>query len=100
MCSLGNRSLYCAIKNKKGLRIFGVKIQGEKVLDKLDIFAEAGKLTALDYSFKNIKVTDGWLIIDFIKHLDYPTIAAVIVHGDNDNKKINCGGPEYKEGSI
>jgi len=86
--------------DKKGLRIFGVKIQGEEVLDNLDIFAEVGKLTALDYSFKIIQVTDGWLIIDFIKNLDYPTVAAIIVQGDNYSKKINCGGPEYKDYSA
>jgi len=82
---------------KENMRVFGVKIQDETVLNDLDIFATAGRYTALDYSFENIPVTDGWLIIEFIRKFDYPAIAALVVEGDDYSLKINCGGPDYKD---
>ena len=78
-------------------RVFGVKIQNEKVIDKLDIFAEVGKDRALDYTFEDVKVTDGLLTIDFISEVEFPCIAAFVVHSKDLTKKINCGGPAYKD---
>ena len=82
---------------KKGVRIFGVNIQGEPYLKNLDIYAEAGKNTALDYSFEKIVVIGGGLVIDFIRQQDYPVIAAIAVEKDDFSLKINCGGPEYND---
>jgi len=82
---------------KKGYRVFGVKIQDRTVLKNLDIFATAGKNTALDYTFENIKVTDGLLIIDFIRKFDYPIIAAIDIQGGDYSLKINCGGSAYED---
>jgi len=78
-------------------RVFGVKIQGKPVIDSLDIFRQAGKNTALDYTFKDIAVTDGRLVIDFVYQLEFPCIAALVVEGPQATRKINCGGPAYKD---
>jgi len=47
------------------MRVFHVAIEGTKVLEKFDVFAEAGFRTALTKEFKGIEVTDGELEIDF-----------------------------------
>lgn len=48
-----------------GERIFDLYLEGELVLDDLDIVAEAGLATALEKSFANISVTDGLLDLYF-----------------------------------
>ena len=83
--------------NEAGKRVFGVEIRGKQVIDKLDIFAKVGKNRALDYTFEDIKVTNGLLDISFVKTVEFPCIAAIIVEGDSCIRKINCGGPAYKD---
>ena len=80
-----------------GKRVFGVKLQGQPVIDKLDIFAKAGQNKALDYTFKDIAVTNGWLDIDFEQQVEFPSMAAIAVEGEKATKKINCGGAAYKD---
>jgi hypothetical protein len=76
-----------------GKRVFGVTLQGRKVIDKLDIFAAAGKNRALDYTFPDVKVSDGMLEIQFDSIVEFPCIAAFTVEGQGVTRKINCGGP-------
>jgi len=83
--------------NAAGKRVFGVKLQGKKVIDKLDIFAEVGKNRALDYTFEDVKVSKGLLSIDFVHIVEFPCIAAIAVESRNITRKINCGGPAYKD---
>ncbi|MCY3020330.1 MAG: malectin domain-containing carbohydrate-binding protein [Planctomycetota bacterium] len=80
-----------------GKRVFSVKLQGKQVIEKLDIFAKAGKDKALDYPFKDIEVTNGWLDIDFAPEVEFPSIAAIAVAGPGGTRKVNCGGPAYKD---
>ncbi len=81
----------------KGKRVFGVKLQGKRVIDKLDVFARVGQFRALDRTFKDVQVTDGWLDVEFIRHNEYPCIAAIAVEGKDYCRKVNCGGPAYKD---
>ncbi|MCH8120023.1 MAG: hypothetical protein IIC00_09875 [Planctomycetes bacterium] len=83
--------------NAVGKRVFGVKLQTKTVIDKLDIFAEVGRNRALDYTFEDVKVADGLLSIDFVKVVEFPCIAAFVVHGKSITRKNNCGGPAYKD---
>ncbi|HDY88002.1 MAG TPA: hypothetical protein ENH82_07815 [bacterium] len=85
------------VYDKKNVRVFGVNIQDEPVINSLDIFAEAGKNTALDFSFEKIIVLGGGLAIDFIRKKDYPSITGIAVENDNFSLKINCGGTDYKD---
>jgi len=80
-----------------GKRVFSVKIQGRQVIEKLDIFAKAGKNKALDYTFNDIEVKDGTLAIDFTKETEFPAVAAIAVEGGNTSLKVNCGGGAYKD---
>jgi hypothetical protein len=90
-----------------GKRVFGVMIQGKRVIDSIDIFARVGKNKALDLSFGEVKVTDGLLKIDFVPLTEFPCIAGVAVEGTADPagqlpakpyvRKINIGGGKYKD---
>ena len=79
-----------------GARVFGVKLQDKPVIDKLDIFAKVGQNRALDYTFKDVAVSNGWLDIEFVPEVEFPSIAAIVAEGPA-TKKVNCGGPAYKD---
>jgi len=93
--------------DKPSVRIFGSKIQGKQVIEALDIFAKVGKNQALDYSFKDIEVTNGTLRIDFTRQADFPCIAGIVIDGTTKavnqlaglpfTRKINCGGQGFKD---
>jgi hypothetical protein len=83
-----------------GVRVFDVKLQGRAVLRNFDIFAAAGKNRALDYTYTNIVVTNGWLDIEFVPRVEFPCIAAIVVEGNGFAAKINCGGPAYGDYSA
>ncbi len=80
-----------------GKRVFGVKLQGKPVIEHLDIFAKVGKNRALDYPFDNVAVTNGWLDIEFVPEVEFPSIGAIVVEGAGFTQKINCGGAAYKD---
>jgi hypothetical protein len=82
---------------ESGKRSFGVKLQGRPVIDTLDIFGRVGKNKALDYTFDDVEVKDGRLVIEFVYQVEYPCIAAIAVEGEKATRKINCGGPAYKD---
>ena len=83
--------------DQPGTRVFDVKLQGKTVIRNLDILAKAGKNRALDFTFTNIIVNNGWLDIDFVPRVEFPSIAAIVVTGNGFTWKINCGGPAYKD---
>ncbi len=83
--------------DKPGKRIFDVSLEGKKVIEDLDIFSKVGANTALDYTFENIEVSDGRLDIDFVAKKGESWICAIVIEGENFSKKINCGGPAYKD---
>jgi len=80
----------------EGKRVFGVKIQGKSVIDKLDIFKRVGANRALDFSFEGVRVTEGRLDIEFVKIVEYPSVAAIAVEGPV-TRKVNCGGGKYRD---
>lgn len=85
-----------------GRRVFGVKIQGKQVLEHLDMFARVGKDKALDFTYTDIKVANGVLLIEFTREVEYPCIAGIVVEGRTDKsklfvRKINSGGPRYND---
>jgi hypothetical protein len=57
-----------------GGRVFDVQLQSALVFSALDIFAAAGKNTAL---LKSVTVTNGTLTIRFVHHADNPIISAI-----------------------
>ncbi len=78
-----------------GKRAFDVKLQGNTVITNLDIFGRVGKNRALDFTFEGVAVTNGWVDIQFVPRIEFPSIAALAVEGTGFATKINCGGPAY-----
>jgi len=81
----------------KGQRVFGVELEGNAVIEGLDVLASVGGNCALDYTFEDVRVDDGMLDIDFTRQVELPCIAAIAVEGEGFSEKINCGGPQYKD---
>lgn len=75
-----------------GKRVFGLTLQGRKVIDTLDVFASVGKNRALDYTFPGVEVANGILEIQFDGIVEFPCVAAIAVEGDGVVRRINCGG--------
>ncbi|NOX54798.1 MAG: hypothetical protein GXP27_10235 [Planctomycetes bacterium] len=92
---------------EKGKRVFGATLQGRRVIERLDIFAQVGPDRALDFTFEKVKVTDGWLRIDFVPVVEHPSIAGIVIEQQTDAngnrparplvRKINCAGPAWKD---
>ncbi|MBU6399705.1 MAG: hypothetical protein KGS61_05255 [Verrucomicrobia bacterium] len=76
-----------------GRRVFDVQLQGRMVIEHLDIFAKVGQNRALDYTFAEVPVTNGWLDLEFVPRVEFPSIAGIVVEGVGFTRKINCGGP-------
>ncbi|MBD3288719.1 choice-of-anchor D domain-containing protein, partial [candidate division KSB1 bacterium] len=60
-------------------RLFDVSIEGNTVLNNLDLYAEAGHDAALRYEFKEIDVTDGRLNVAFTASKDAAKISGISV---------------------
>lgn len=92
----------------KGKRVFSVYAQGRAMVRKLDMVAAAGKGVAADQSLRGVRVDDGQLIIQFSADgAGAPCVAALSVTGTADAanqfparpyaRKINCGGPAWRD---
>ncbi|NMC19876.1 MAG: hypothetical protein GYA33_05585 [Thermogutta sp.] len=79
-----------------GKRVFGVRVQGQPVIEGLDIFARVGRNRALDCTFDDVEVTDGRLTIDFVHEVEYPSVAAIRLEGPV-TRAVNCGGPAWQD---
>ena len=82
--------------NAAGQRIGDFTLQGKIVIENLDIFARVGKFAALDMAFDGIEVTQGWLRLGVPAKVSMPCISAIVCEGPV-TRKINCGGPAYKD---
>ena len=78
-------------------RIGDFKLQGKTAIQELDIFARVGKFAALDVVSEDVVVTDGWLRLRIHARKSWPCISTVVIEGDRFARKINCGGPAYKD---
>jgi hypothetical protein len=91
----------------KGKRVFGANIQDQPLVKSLDIFARVGQNRAIDLTMKDVRVTNGRLSIEFAHEVEFPCIAAIAIEGTTAgsnqfpgrafSRKINCGGPAYKD---
>jgi hypothetical protein len=90
-----------------GKRVFGVRLQGNQVIDRLDLLARAGKNRAWDRTFENVEVIDEVLVIEFVKQVEFPCIAGIVIDGVTAAsnqlagvefvRKINCGGGKWQD---
>ena len=91
---------------EKGKRVFGAKVQGKTLFEHLDIFDKIGKNHALDFTAKDVAVTDGRVTIEFLREVEFPCIAAIAITGKTAGSNqfpaapyqryINCGGGVWK----
>lgn len=80
-------------QTKPGIRIFDVLVQGKTVLEKLDLVESVGHNKAFDHTIDGVEVTDGQLRVTFQATKGSPSIAAIVVEGNDFVRKLNCGGP-------
>ena len=80
-----------------GKRVFSVALQGKEVIHSLDLFAKVGQNQAVDESFPDVEVGKNGLDIDFIPVVEFPCIAAIDIEGPGGVRKVDCGGPAYKD---
>ena len=80
---------------EKGKRVFSVRIQGQPALNKLDIFAEAGRGKLLEKKIGDVKVIDGWITVEFIPEIGATCLSAVRDEGPYGANSYNVGGPAH-----
>jgi len=80
-----------------GRRVFGVKVQGRTLIDRIDLFAKVGQNRAIDFTRDDVEVKDGRLTIEFVPIVEFPSVAGIVIEGDQTTRKINCGGPAWQE---
>lgn len=66
-----------------GKRVFDVDVEGENQINNIDIYKEAGPITAITRMY-DIEVTDGELTITFEASQDRPKLSALEVFGDGE----------------
>lgn len=94
----GNYTVTLKFRSESKNRLFSVGIEGKPALPKLDLHQAAGGADkAVDYSFSNVTVWDGWLDIEFSPMVGTPCLAALSVVSTTFARHINCGGPAYGE---
>ncbi|MBP6671835.1 MAG: family 16 glycosylhydrolase, partial [Bacteroidetes bacterium] len=62
-----------------GKRIFSVSIQGEQIVNELDLYATAGKGVQVNRIFNEVKVTDGLLEVHFSAQVDNPLVNGIMI---------------------
>lgn len=79
-------------------RVFDITVEGETVVEDLDLFAAVGKNVAFDELVSDVTVNDGELTIQFTTIIDNAKVSAIevlSVDADPTVTRINSGGPEY-----
>ncbi|ACB75512.1 malectin domain-containing carbohydrate-binding protein [Opitutus terrae] len=84
-----------------GARVFAVKLNGETLINRLDVSATQGKNRALWFEFHDVKITEARLLLEFTPITGEPAIAAIELEGTTTvgnsafARRINCGGPVH-----
>lgn len=62
-----------------GARIFDVMVEGETLIEQLDVYTQAGFNNAMTVALEDVVVTDGYLNIEFIGSAGFPSVAGIEV---------------------
>ena len=83
-------------------RVFGVRVQGVSVADRLDVYARVGKNRVHDLVVPDVVVSDETIEIEFQRLVEFPFIAGIVIEGRVEDtnqleggafeRRINCGG--------
>ena len=92
-------------KSAVGERVFSVKLQGEPVVEGLDLFAEVGANHAYQVISGYVQVSDGQLSLEFEAIAGEPLLSAISIDGEIAEvppnhipaffQHMNCGGPNF-----
>jgi hypothetical protein len=82
--------------SEQGRRVFNLTIQGKTVLEGLDLFAKGGQHKPIDFTFNDVQVNDGRLVIGFQQQIGFPCISGIVLEGPV-TRKINCGGEAWED---
>lgn len=80
--------------SEPGRRSFGVTLQGRTVIESVDLFARGGKNKPIDFTFNDIQVSDGRLVIGFDQQIGMVCISGIVLKGPI-TRKIRCGGDAW-----
>jgi len=69
-------------------RVFGVVVQGQRIAERLDIFAIAGKNKAYQLVSPYVTLTDGLLRIQFRRIVGEPCVAYISIGGDIEDANV------------
>lgn len=95
---------FCEVHHREiGKRVFGVKLQGEQLVQGLDVFARVGADAPLDLRFTGVEVGDRGLLVEFTREVEFPFIAGIVVRSADAGeglrppvvRRINCGGGAF-----
>jgi hypothetical protein len=81
-------------------RVFTVALQSRVVVEHFDVFKQVGKGQPLNCNFNEVLVENGKLTIGFTPEIESPAIAGIVIRGKDYLKKINCGGPAFKDWQV
>lgn len=82
-----------------GARIFNVSVEGEPVVQKMDLFATVGHDTAYDLVVPRVMVADGSLTIELSAEIDNATLSGFAIYSNSGGefveppKPVGCGLP-------
>jgi hypothetical protein len=88
-------------ETRHGRRVFSVKLQGTRVINRMDLAVKYGPRRPVSLEFANVRVTNGHLLVEFEAHAGQPAIAAIevegatVVGGARYARRISCGGPAW-----
>lgn len=88
------------------MRVFDIALEGERVVESLDLVGQVGASTAYDMTFSGVEVRDGALSISLTASVDNPKIAGIVVYREANGGDIykqqclGCHGNERGENAV
>ncbi len=86
-----------------GARSFSVTIEGNTVIDDLDLYLEVGHDVGYVETFENIAVSDGAVTIELVAGTENPTIAGFAIYSDDgelDTTVVTTPLPDFSKYSA
>lgn len=81
-----------------GERSFSVMIEGNEVLDNIDLYSLSGHDGAYSYVAQNVQVSDGGVSIEMIEGTENPTIAGFAIYSNDGELDTSTPEPNIPSG--
>ena len=83
--------------DEAGLRSFSVSVEGQRVFENMDLYAQVGHDGALEYIMDNIEVVDGEFTIELSAQIDAATISGFAIYSDDGGEFVEPPEPELPD---